>query len=169
MLSELQTCWLLSDLLSSMYQLQDACRWPAGLPGCQLLQTTAISVCLHIPCCTYLDLTSLQVCLHPHAQLHPALQVPIFDLLHKFNGQQTTDDIKAGRRRFRITKLPEFLVLHIKRFTKNRFYLEKNPTIVNFPVKNLELADIIPVPTGVSIVADLQYMCCSCRQLAQPR
>eukprot|EP00891_Asterochloris_glomerata_P004580 jgi/Astpho2/4580/e_gw1.00067.144.1_t len=75
-------------------------------------------------------------------------QVPIFDLLHKFNGQQTTDDIKAGRRRFRITKLPEFLVLHIKRFTKNRFYLEKNPTIVNFPVKNLELADIIPVPTG---------------------
>ena len=25
---------------------------------------------------------------------------------------------------------------------------EKNPTIVNFPVKNLELRDIIPLPEG---------------------
>ena len=140
----------------SMSQLQDACSWSAGLPRCQLLRATVLPEWPPIPCCTHLDLTTLQVCLHPHAQLHPALQVPIFDLLHKFNGQQTTDDIKAGRRRFRITKLPPFLVLHIKRFTKNRFYLEKNPTIVNFPVKNLELADIIPVPTGVSIVPSLQ-------------
>ena len=124
-------------------------------------------MCPPLPCCIYLDLTSLQVCLHPHAQLHPALQVPIFDLLLKFNGQQTTDDIKAGRRRFRVTKLPAFLVLHIKRFTKNRFYMEKNPTIVNFPVKNLELADIIPVPTGGQHGG--QYIRCSCRQLAPPR
>ena len=26
--------------------------------------------------------------------------------------------------------------------------MEKNPTIVNFPVKNLELRDIIPLPEG---------------------
>lgn len=76
------------------------------------------------------------------------LQVPIFDLLKKFDGQHTSDDIKAGRRRFRLTKLPSYLVLHIKRFTKNNFFVEKNPTIVNFPVKNLELRDIVPVPAG---------------------
>lgn len=58
------------------------------------------------------------------------------------------DDIKMGRRRFRLTKLPTYLVLHMKRFTKNNFFWEKNPTIVNFPVRNLELRDIIPVPTG---------------------
>lgn len=116
----------------------------------------------------------------------------------------------AGRRRFRITKLPRFLVLHVRRFLKNQvggagwvdagegeggpemaggmqvplsdpactrmmcpkgaqvpthaplctpkqaapclpalqFFIEKNPTIVNFPVKNLELAACVPVPQG---------------------
>ncbi|KAK9811833.1 hypothetical protein WJX72_010978 [[Myrmecia] bisecta] len=77
-------------------------------------------------------------------------QVPIFDLLRKFDGAKLHDDIKAGRRRYRLTKLPQYLTLHMKRFTKNNFFVEKNPTIVNFPVKNLELRDIIPVPTGRS-------------------
>jgi len=34
-----------------------------------------------------------------------------------------------------ITRLPQFIILYIKRFTKNTFFLEKNPTIVNFPIK----------------------------------
>ena len=55
----------------------------------------------------------------------------------------------AGRRRFRITRLPRFLVLHVKRFLRNQFFVEKNPTIVNFPVKNLDLAACIPVPKGL--------------------
>jgi hypothetical protein len=57
-------------------------------------------------------------------------------------------DSCAGRRRFRITRLPRFLVLHMRRFLKNQFFVEKNPTIVNFPVKNLELAACVPVPEG---------------------
>lgn len=77
------------------------------------------------------------------------MQVPIFDLLKKFDNQHTSDDIKAGRRRFKLIKLPAYMVLHIKRFTKNNFFVEKNPTIVNFPVKNLELRDVVPVPSGV--------------------
>ncbi|KAG8301510.1 U4/U6.U5 tri-snRNP-associated protein 2, partial [Homalodisca vitripennis] len=36
---------------------------------------------------------------------------------------------------------------HIKfffqRFTKNTFFVEKNPTIVNFPVKNVDFGDIL--------------------------
>ena len=74
--------------------------------------------------------------------------MPIFELLRKFDGERLQDDIKAGRRRYRLTRLPAFLVLHVKRFTKNNFFLEKNPTIVNFPVRNLELRDIVPVPSG---------------------
>ena len=47
-----------------------------------------------------------------------------------------------------LTRLPKYLIMHVKRFTKNNFFMEKNPTIVNFPVKNLELKDVIPVPNG---------------------
>lgn len=79
-----------------------------------------------------------------------APQVPIFDILKKYDGEYVTDQVRTGRQRFRITKLPRFLVLHIKRFTKNNFFLEKNPTIVNFPVKNLDLGAMLPVPTGAN-------------------
>ncbi|KAL9707035.1 hypothetical protein quinque_010553 [Culex quinquefasciatus] len=46
-------------------------------------------------------------------------------------------------KRFEITRLPKFVILYIKRFTKNTFFLEKNPTIVNFPVKNIDFGDIL--------------------------
>lgn len=83
------------------------------------------------------------------------LQIPIFELLHKFDGSRVHDDIKNGRRRYRLTRLPSYLVLHFKRFTKNNFFWEKNPTIVNFPVRNLELRDVIPIPTGVHFSAPM--------------
>lgn len=75
--------------------------------------------------------------------------MPIYDLLRKFDGQRVHSDVKLGRRRFRMTKLPQFLVLHVKRFINNRYFTEKNPTIVNFPVKNLELRDTLPIPLGL--------------------
>ena len=77
------------------------------------------------------------------------MQIPIFELLHKFDGSRVHDNIKMGRRRYRLTRLPSYLVLHFKRFTKNNFFWEKNPTIVNFPVRNLELRDVIPIPQGI--------------------
>ncbi len=85
-------------------------------------------------------------------------QVPIFELLRKFDGERLQDDIKAGRRRYRVTRLPAFLILHMKRFTKNNFFLEKNPTIVNFPVRNLELADVVPVPDGEPIFSSTEHV-----------
>ena len=86
----------------------------------------------------------------PKPPKHPqTLQVPIFQLLSKFDGTTTTDDIKAGRRRFRVTRLPRFLCVHFRRFAKNNFFVEKNPTLVTFPVKNLELRDTMPtLPAG---------------------
>jgi U4/U6.U5 tri-snRNP-associated protein 2 len=70
------------------------------------------------------------------------------NILAKFDGTTITDDIRAGRRRFRLTRLPRFLNLHVRRFTKNNFFIEKNPTLVTFPVKNLELKDMVAVPKG---------------------
>ena len=78
--------------------------------------------------------------------------MPIYKLLQKFDGAREHDDVKTGRRRYRLTRLPPFLALHMKRFAKNNFFWEKNPTIVNFPVRNLELRDVIPIPTGVHLL-----------------
>jgi len=69
-------------------------------------------------------------------------QIPLFDVLTKYNGVKLTDSVKAGvqsRRRYAIKQLPKFLIFHFARFTKNNFYSEKNPTIVHIPVKDLEL------------------------------
>ncbi|MCL7049557.1 hypothetical protein MKW94_007665 [Papaver nudicaule] len=62
----------------------------------------------------------------------------------------------VARMRYRVTRLPQYLIIHMDRFKKNTFYcskkkkngffVEKNPILVNFPVKNLELKDYIPVP-----------------------
>jgi U4/U6.U5 tri-snRNP-associated protein 2 len=35
------------------------------------------------------------------------------------------------------------VVFHFNRFTRNNFFTEKNPTIVNFPVRDMDLADIM--------------------------
>ena len=85
--------------------------------------------------------------------------MPLSELLAKFSGLNKTVSvilwcyfIRALRRvipraqeyktykdthmkRFKLTSLPKYLLVHIKRFTKNTFFLEKNPTIVNFPIK----------------------------------
>ena len=92
------------------------------------------------------------------------MQIPIFELLHKFDGSRVHDDIKTGRRRYRLTRLPSYLVLHFKRFTKNNFFWEKNPTIVNFPVRNLELRDVIPIPQGSSCFQIIRT-CAACLKL----
>ena len=55
-------------------------------------------------------------------------------LRRKFDGHSFTDSVSKQahvRRRYRITRLPRFLVLQLVRFTKNNFALEKNPTIVS--------------------------------------
>lgn len=72
-------------------------------------------------------------------------QVPISRLLAKFDGV-SEKEYKTYKdsylKRFVITKFPKFLILYIKRFTRNTFFLEKNPTIVNFPIKNVDLTEL---------------------------
>lgn len=76
-------------------------------------------------------------------------QVPLFNILKKFDGETVTEVVRPriARMRYRVTRLPQYMILHMRRFTKNNFFVEKNPTLVNFPVKNLELKDYIPLPT----------------------
>ena len=46
-------------------------------------------------------------------------------------------------KKFRLSKLPKYLIVHITRFTKNTFFIEKNPTVVTFPISNLVLRDYL--------------------------
>ncbi|KAI9218842.1 hypothetical protein BC828DRAFT_399314 [Blastocladiella britannica] len=79
-------------------------------------------------------------------------QASLVELLEKYNGvtvRQYGDTIKQ----YRVTKLPQYLIIHIKRFVKNNWTLEKNPTIVNFSA-------IVESPTGetrYSLVANIVH------------
>lgn len=64
----------------------------------------------------------------------------LFEVLQKFNGKIVVEG-RRERRLYRIKKFPKYLIVHYKRFTKNEFFREKNPTIVNFPMNNLDLKD----------------------------
>ena len=39
--------------------------------------------------------------------------------------------------------LPPYLIFHIKRFSRNKFVAERNPTIVTFPTRSLDLGPFV--------------------------
>jgi len=81
-------------------------------------------------------------------------QVPIDACLAKFDGK-TPQDLPTGeRKRYIIRQLPNFLILHLKRFQKNNWFIEKNPTIVNFPLKNLDIKNYV-TPSALVDAPDL--------------
>ncbi|KAK1761027.1 hypothetical protein QBC47DRAFT_409062 [Echria macrotheca] len=75
-------------------------------------------------------------------------QVPLTTILTKYNGV-TAQELNAQRKRYRLMHpLPPFLVFHIKRFSQNKFVSERNPTIVTFDARNLDIGPYVePDPT----------------------
>ncbi|EYC17225.1 hypothetical protein Y032_0031g2346 [Ancylostoma ceylanicum] len=77
-------------------------------------------------------------------------QVPLTALLQKFNGT-TEKEYKTYNenimKRFELLRLPEYLIITYKRFHKNQWFVEKNPTIVNFPISNVDLYDCLSEDT----------------------
>ncbi|KAK0411727.1 hypothetical protein QR680_005809 [Steinernema hermaphroditum] len=73
-------------------------------------------------------------------------QVPLGVLLARYNGS-TEKECKTYNenflKRFELTRLPEYLILTYQRFEKNRYFMEKNPTIVNFPITNVDFYDCL--------------------------
>ena len=87
-------------------------------------------------------------------------QVPLVNLLQKFNGFQekeykTYNEITV--KKFMLTKLPKYMILFVKRFTNNTFFIEKNPTVINFPVKGLDMTDFLS--TDPKVQAAHKYRC----------
>lgn len=81
-------------------------------------------------------------------------QVPISTVLAKYDGSTTREDTQAGvLKRSKITRLPPFLIVYYKRFLSNRFLEEKNPTIVNFPLKGVDMSECAWASSPLSFAA----------------
>lgn len=87
-------------------------------------------------------------------------QVPLTTILAKYDGRSAQEHL-AHRRRYRLMHpLPPYLVMHVKRFSQNKFVSERNPTIVTFDARGLDVAPYVePDPSfhsgGGPILYDL--------------
>ncbi|PKI85462.1 hypothetical protein MVES_000338 [Malassezia vespertilionis] len=72
-------------------------------------------------------------------------QIPISHVLAKYDGI-SIQEANGMIRRYKLTRLPPYLILHFRRFTKNRFVEERNQTVINFPTIGLDLADYTDLP-----------------------
>lgn len=88
-------------------------------------------------------------------------QVPLTTLLNKYNGLTASEKMAHRVRHRLLHPLPPFLFFHIKRFSKNRFVSERNPTIVTFPSpRGLDMSPYVEPnpevwPPGEPIMYDL--------------
>ncbi|CAG0914634.1 unnamed protein product [Notodromas monacha] len=73
-------------------------------------------------------------------------QVNFYALMSKFNGK-TEKEYHTYKenfiKRYELVRLPRYIIICYKRFTKNNFFVEKNPTIVNFPITGMDFGDFL--------------------------
>jgi U4/U6.U5 tri-snRNP-associated protein 2 len=70
-------------------------------------------------------------------------QVPLTTILSKYDGVHAQEHL-AQRKRYRLMHpLPPYLIFHIKRFSTNKFVSERNPTIVTFDARNLDISPYV--------------------------
>ncbi|KAE9409243.1 cysteine proteinase [Gymnopus androsaceus JB14] len=81
-------------------------------------------------------------------------QVSIQSVLSKYDGR-TTQESSGQLRRYKCQRLPPYIISHFKRFTKNIFVEEKNPTIVTFPLRGLDFKDYVDLTSQSSSLYDL--------------
>ena len=93
--------------------------------------------------------------------------VSLFELLEKYDGRSIKSDNGAASESsttttYGMTRLPKYLLLHVKRFTHNNYTLEKNGTIVSFPLRNLDMRPYmteearshVPLPSALSSLSN---------------
>jgi U4/U6.U5 tri-snRNP-associated protein 2 len=67
-------------------------------------------------------------------------QIPLTSILAKYDGLKAQEHLNQRKRYRLLHPLPPYLIFHIKRFSKNKFVSERNPTIVTFDARNLDMA-----------------------------
>ncbi|KAL8773111.1 MAG: hypothetical protein Q9209_001787 [Squamulea sp. 1 TL-2023] len=76
-------------------------------------------------------------------------QVPLTSILSKYDGRTAQEHLSMRKRYRLLHPLPPFLLFHIKRFSINKFVSERNPTIVTFPVRSLDMAPYVEPNPGL--------------------
>jgi U4/U6.U5 tri-snRNP-associated protein 2 len=87
-------------------------------------------------------------------------QVPLTSILSKYDGLKAQEQLNHRKRYRLLHPLPPYLLFHIKRFSQNKFISERNPTIVTFDARNLDMAPYVEpnpqiAPPGEPIWYDL--------------
>ena len=76
-------------------------------------------------------------------------QVPLTSLLSKYDGLRAQERLNTRVRYRLLHPLPPYLFFHVKRFSKNKFVSERNPTIVTFPTRSLDISPYVePNPSA---------------------
>jgi U4/U6.U5 tri-snRNP-associated protein 2 len=70
-------------------------------------------------------------------------QIPLTNILSKYDGLRAQEQLNTRKRYRLLHPLPPYLLFHIKRFSKNKFVSERNPTIVTFDARNLDIAPYV--------------------------
>ncbi|KAH7408892.1 hypothetical protein BKA64DRAFT_720275 [Cadophora sp. MPI-SDFR-AT-0126] len=70
-------------------------------------------------------------------------QIPLTNILSKYDGVNAQEHLNQRKRYRLLHPLPPFLLFHIKRFSKNKFVEERNPTIVTFDARNLDMSPYV--------------------------
>ncbi|QSS62222.1 proteasome component C11 [Histoplasma capsulatum] len=86
-------------------------------------------------------------------------QIPLTTLLNKYNGLVASEKLSHRVRHRLLHPLPPYLLFHIKRFSKNKFVSERNPTIVTFPSpRSLDMSPYVePNPSVCSAGEPILY------------
>lgn len=81
-------------------------------------------------------------------------QEPFVNVLKKFDGVTLSDALsrsgEAQKKRYKLRRLPNYLILHLARFKENKYSREKNPAIVTFPLTNFDLTSYVDRPEGTN-------------------
>lgn len=88
-------------------------------------------------------------------------QVPLTSILAKYDGLRAQERLNTRLRYRLLHPLPPYLLMHVKRFSPNKFLQEqRNPTIVTFAPRALDLSPFVEPnpklhPMGEPVVYDL--------------
>jgi len=62
---------------------------------------------------------------------------------------------KRAKKQFSVYSAPDHLIIHLKRFSYNRFWRDKIGTLVDFPLEGLDMSNWLVKKTGESPIYDL--------------
>ncbi|KAJ1979989.1 U4 U6.U5 tri-snRNP-associated protein [Dimargaris xerosporica] len=84
-------------------------------------------------------------------------QVPLTELLAKFDGRTPIQTATGAWQRYQVLSLPRYLIIVIKRFARSNFSLEKNPTVVSFPITDLNMGELTHMTDSTGQRVDCFY------------